>query len=128
MILCRCCVPLLGSVPAYYREVFEAICCRTDERVQVEVFQRLLQTTDLSKAVLGQVRCSYFTLGESYAASGEKREIKLTAAVVTEFQFKALFCVDLIVKAIRFGFFNANFIEQCKCCEFAKSVLCLWNI
>ncbi|KAG8006821.1 Sorting nexin-8, partial [Nibea albiflora] len=48
-------VPLLGSVPAYYREVYEAICCRTDERVQVEVFQRLLQRTDLSKAVLGQI-------------------------------------------------------------------------
>ncbi|XP_060883108.1 sorting nexin-8a isoform X1 [Labrus mixtus] len=44
-----------GSVPAYYREVFEAICCRTDDRVQVEVFQRLLQRTDLSKAVLGQI-------------------------------------------------------------------------
>lgn len=55
-------VPLLGSVPAYYREVYEAICCRTDERVQVEVFQRLLQRTDLSKAVLGQVRASYFTV------------------------------------------------------------------
>lgn len=48
-------VPLLGSVPAYYREVYEAIRCRTDERVQVEVFQRLLQRTDLSKAVLGQI-------------------------------------------------------------------------
>ncbi|XP_034567737.1 sorting nexin-8a isoform X2 [Notolabrus celidotus] len=44
-----------GSVPAYYREVYEAICCRTDDRVQVEVFQRLLQRTDLSKAVLGQI-------------------------------------------------------------------------
>lgn len=52
-------VPLLGSVPAYYREVYEAICCRTDERVQVEVFLRLLQRTDLSKAVLGQVRASH---------------------------------------------------------------------
>ena len=52
-------VPLSGSVPAYYREVYEAIRCRTDERVQVEVFQRLLQRTDLSKAVLGQVRGLY---------------------------------------------------------------------
>lgn len=49
---------LLGSVPAYYREVYEAIRCRTDERVQVEVFQRLLQKTELSKAVIGQVRFS----------------------------------------------------------------------
>ncbi|CAG5897994.1 unnamed protein product [Menidia menidia] len=44
-----------GSVPAYYREVHEAICCRTDERVQVEVFQRLLQRTVLSKAALNQI-------------------------------------------------------------------------
>uniref|UniRef100_A0A669CE13 Sorting nexin 8a n=1 Tax=Oreochromis niloticus TaxID=8128 RepID=A0A669CE13_ORENI len=44
-----------GSVPAYYREVHEAIRCRTDERVQVEVFQRLLQRTDLSKVVLNQI-------------------------------------------------------------------------
>uniref|UniRef100_A0AAQ5XAQ6 PX domain-containing protein n=1 Tax=Amphiprion ocellaris TaxID=80972 RepID=A0AAQ5XAQ6_AMPOC len=44
-----------GSVPAYYREVYEAICCRTDERVQVEVFHRLLQRTDLSKVVLNQI-------------------------------------------------------------------------
>ncbi|KAA8585310.1 hypothetical protein FQN60_004004, partial [Etheostoma spectabile] len=48
-------VPLLGSVPAYYREVYEAIRCKTDERVQVEVFQRLLQRTDLSKTVVGQI-------------------------------------------------------------------------
>lgn len=54
-------VLLLGSVPAYYREVHEAICCRRDERVQVEVFQRLLQRTELSKTVLDQVRRSHFT-------------------------------------------------------------------
>lgn len=63
-------VPLLGSVPAYYREVYEAICCRTDERVQVEVFQRLLQRTDLSKAVLGQVRGLYTLLYCEEAATG----------------------------------------------------------
>ncbi|CAF94132.1 unnamed protein product [Tetraodon nigroviridis] len=44
-----------GSVPAYYREVYEAICGRTDERVHVEVFQRLLQKPDLSRVVLGQI-------------------------------------------------------------------------
>ncbi|XP_012712199.2 sorting nexin-8a [Fundulus heteroclitus] len=44
-----------GSVPAYYREVYEAIRCRTDERVQAEVFQRLLQRADLSQAALNQV-------------------------------------------------------------------------
>ncbi|KAK5612101.1 sorting nexin [Crenichthys baileyi] len=44
-----------GSVPAYYREVYEAIRCRTDERVQVEVFQRLLQRAGLSKAALSQI-------------------------------------------------------------------------
>ncbi|MEQ2185776.1 hypothetical protein GOODEAATRI_021694, partial [Goodea atripinnis] len=42
------------SVPAYYREVYEAIRCRTDERVQVEVFERLLQRAGLSKTALSQ--------------------------------------------------------------------------
>lgn len=62
-------VPLLGSVPAYYREVYEAIRCRTDERVQVEVFQRLLQRTDLSKTVLGQVRGSHCNHQEAAAGN-----------------------------------------------------------
>ncbi|XP_068606235.1 sorting nexin-8a [Brachionichthys hirsutus] len=44
-----------GSVPAYYREVYEAVRGRTDDRVQLEVFQRLLQRTDLSKEILGQI-------------------------------------------------------------------------
>ncbi|XP_067088933.1 sorting nexin-8a [Osmerus mordax] len=44
-----------GSVPPYYREVYEAICCKTDERVQSEVFQRLLNRTELPKAVLAQI-------------------------------------------------------------------------
>lgn len=57
---CRCCLSIPGSVPAYYREVYEAVCGRTDERVHVEVFQRLLQKTDLSRVALGQVSSSYF--------------------------------------------------------------------
>lgn len=56
--------PISGSVPAYYREVHEAICGRTEERVQLEVFQRLLQRTDLSRVVLGQVNSSCFALGD----------------------------------------------------------------
>ncbi|KAJ3600968.1 hypothetical protein NHX12_031941 [Muraenolepis orangiensis] len=44
-----------GSVPSYYREVYEAIRCRTEERVQVEVFHRLLDRTDLQKAARGQI-------------------------------------------------------------------------
>uniref|UniRef100_A0A8C6US91 Sorting nexin 8a n=1 Tax=Neogobius melanostomus TaxID=47308 RepID=A0A8C6US91_9GOBI len=44
-----------GSVPAYYREVYEAIHCRTHEKVQFEVFQRLLHKTELSKPVIGQI-------------------------------------------------------------------------
>ncbi|XP_061605218.1 sorting nexin-8a [Phyllopteryx taeniolatus] len=44
-----------GSVPAYYREVYEAVCCQNDEKVQVEVFQRLLESTKLSKAVQTQI-------------------------------------------------------------------------
>uniref|UniRef100_A0A1A8PS64 Sorting nexin 8a n=1 Tax=Nothobranchius rachovii TaxID=451742 RepID=A0A1A8PS64_9TELE len=44
-----------GSVPAYYRDVYEAIRCRTDEKVQVEVFQRLLQLSDISKLTSNQI-------------------------------------------------------------------------
>uniref|UniRef100_A0A3P9KAM6 Sorting nexin 8a n=1 Tax=Oryzias latipes TaxID=8090 RepID=A0A3P9KAM6_ORYLA len=44
-----------GSVPAYYREVYDAICCRTSGRVQVEVFQKLLHRTNLPKEALNQI-------------------------------------------------------------------------
>ncbi|XP_077383531.1 sorting nexin-8a isoform X1 [Festucalex cinctus] len=44
-----------GSVPAYYREVYEAVSCQNDEKVQVEVFQRLLESTKLSKALQAQI-------------------------------------------------------------------------
>ncbi|XP_021413456.2 sorting nexin-8 [Oncorhynchus mykiss] len=44
-----------GSVPPYYREVYEAIRSKIEERVQVEVFQRLLSRTDLPTAVQGQI-------------------------------------------------------------------------
>ncbi|XP_019722004.1 sorting nexin-8a isoform X2 [Hippocampus comes] len=44
-----------GSVPSYYREVYEAVCCPNDERVLGEVFQRLLESTKLSKAIQTQI-------------------------------------------------------------------------
>ncbi|XP_051573720.1 sorting nexin-8-like isoform X2 [Myxocyprinus asiaticus] len=44
-----------GSVPSYYREVHQAICCRNDERVQINVFQRLLSRTALSVTVQNQI-------------------------------------------------------------------------
>nr|XP_057906185.1 sorting nexin-8a isoform X2 [Doryrhamphus excisus] len=44
-----------GSVPAYYREVYEAVCCRNDEKVRVDVFYRLLERTNLPKAVQAQI-------------------------------------------------------------------------
>ncbi|XP_063041417.1 sorting nexin-8a isoform X2 [Engraulis encrasicolus] len=44
-----------GSVPPYYREVYQAISGRADERVQVQVFQRLLSRTDLPSAVQSQI-------------------------------------------------------------------------
>ncbi|CDQ92279.1 unnamed protein product [Oncorhynchus mykiss] len=50
-----CAPPLSGSVPPYYREVYEAIRSKIEERVQVEVFQRLLSRTDLPSAVQGQI-------------------------------------------------------------------------
>ncbi|XP_057716874.1 sorting nexin-8a [Corythoichthys intestinalis] len=44
-----------GSVPAYYREVYEAVCSQNDEKVQGDVFQRLLESTKLSKGVQAQI-------------------------------------------------------------------------
>ncbi|XP_051570011.1 sorting nexin-8a [Myxocyprinus asiaticus] len=44
-----------GSVPLYYREVHQAICSRNDERVQINVFQRLLSRTALSVTVQNQI-------------------------------------------------------------------------
>ncbi|MGH0140488.1 UNVERIFIED_CONTAM: hypothetical protein FKN15_017610, partial [Acipenser sinensis] len=46
---------LLGSVPPYYREVYEAICCKQEDHVQTDVFQRLLRKTDLPVAVQNQI-------------------------------------------------------------------------
>lgn len=57
-----CAPPLSGSVPPYYREVYEAIRSKIDERVQVEVFQRLLSRTDLPSAVQGQVNTTFSLL------------------------------------------------------------------
>ncbi|XP_016425062.1 sorting nexin-8a isoform X1 [Sinocyclocheilus rhinocerous] len=44
-----------GSVPSYYREVHQAICSRTDERVPLSVFQRVLSRTSLSITVQNQI-------------------------------------------------------------------------
>ncbi|XP_033885966.1 sorting nexin-8-like [Acipenser ruthenus] len=44
-----------GSVPPFYREVYEAICCKQEDRVQTDVFQRLLSKTDLPVAVQNQI-------------------------------------------------------------------------
>ncbi|XP_028669755.1 sorting nexin-8a isoform X2 [Erpetoichthys calabaricus] len=44
-----------GSVPPYYREVYEAVCCKQDDRVQAEVFHRLLSRTDLPASVQTQI-------------------------------------------------------------------------
>lgn len=46
----------VGTVPSYYREVHQAICSRTDERVPISVFQRVLSRTSLSITVQNQVR------------------------------------------------------------------------
>ncbi|XP_067238542.1 sorting nexin-8a [Chanodichthys erythropterus] len=44
-----------GSVPSYYREVHQAICSRTDERVPISVFLRVLSRTSLSITVQNQI-------------------------------------------------------------------------
>lgn len=44
--------------------MYEALCSKTDERVQAEVFQRLLNRTELPKAVLAQIaECLEYTDG-----------------------------------------------------------------
>ncbi|TSS23721.1 Sorting nexin-8 [Bagarius yarrelli] len=44
-----------GSVPSYYREVHQAVSSRTDERVSIDVFQRLLNRTDLPVSIQNQI-------------------------------------------------------------------------
>ncbi|XP_030646104.1 sorting nexin-8a [Chanos chanos] len=44
-----------GTVPPYYREVYQAISSRADERVQIDVFHRLLNRTELPIAVQNQI-------------------------------------------------------------------------
>ncbi|MCJ8746447.1 hypothetical protein PDJAM_G00141910 [Pangasius djambal] len=44
-----------GSVPLYYREVHQAVSSRTDERVSIDVFRRLLNRTDLSVSVQSKI-------------------------------------------------------------------------
>uniref|UniRef100_A0AAY4C507 PX domain-containing protein n=1 Tax=Denticeps clupeoides TaxID=299321 RepID=A0AAY4C507_9TELE len=44
-----------GSVPPCYREVHQALSGRADERVQVEVFRRLLSKAELPSAVQTQI-------------------------------------------------------------------------
>uniref|UniRef100_A0A4W4DMW9 PX domain-containing protein n=1 Tax=Electrophorus electricus TaxID=8005 RepID=A0A4W4DMW9_ELEEL len=43
------------SVPSYYREVHQALCSRADERVQTDVFHRLLSRTQLSLDLQNQI-------------------------------------------------------------------------
>ncbi|XP_076865329.1 sorting nexin-8a isoform X2 [Brachyhypopomus gauderio] len=45
-----------GSVPSYYREVHQALSSRADERVQMDVFHRLLSRTDLSLTLQNQIK------------------------------------------------------------------------
>ncbi|TRY54816.1 hypothetical protein DNTS_001783 [Danionella cerebrum] len=45
----------MGSVPSYYRDVHQAISSRSDERVPVSVFQRLLGRTSLSSIIQNQI-------------------------------------------------------------------------
>ncbi|XP_062846464.1 sorting nexin-8a [Trichomycterus rosablanca] len=44
-----------GSVPLYYKEVHQALSSRTDERVSIDVFHRLLNSTDLSGTIQKQI-------------------------------------------------------------------------
>ncbi|XP_048846234.1 sorting nexin-8a [Brienomyrus brachyistius] len=44
-----------GSVPPYYREVYEALCSKKDEKIQAQVFQRLLRKAELPVAVQNQI-------------------------------------------------------------------------
>ncbi|XP_062914705.1 sorting nexin-8a isoform X1 [Mobula hypostoma] len=44
-----------GDVPPYYREVYEAICCKQEDRVQGSVFHKLLNRTKLPPIVQSQI-------------------------------------------------------------------------
>jgi hypothetical protein len=45
-----------GSIPAFYREVYEKICSPTSGNVKLEVFKSLLVKSQLSGSVVSQVR------------------------------------------------------------------------
>ncbi|XP_061159454.1 sorting nexin-8a [Syngnathus typhle] len=89
-----------GSVPAYYREVHEAVCCQNDEKVQVEVFQRLLESTKLSKAVQAQIAEKVYTAADGFlsklafykalafiavAQQGKQPSLKVLESYIQEF-------------------------------------------
>ncbi|XP_069784393.1 sorting nexin-8a isoform X3 [Narcine bancroftii] len=44
-----------GDVPPYYREVYEAICCKQEDKVQGSVFHKLLNRTKLSSVTQNQI-------------------------------------------------------------------------
>ncbi|XP_064414936.1 sorting nexin-8a [Latimeria chalumnae] len=44
-----------GSVPPYYREVYAIVCCKQEDQVQRDVFERLLSRTELPTAIQNQI-------------------------------------------------------------------------
>ncbi|KYQ56562.1 hypothetical protein ALC60_04639, partial [Trachymyrmex zeteki] len=45
-----------GSIPAFYREVYEKVCSPTSGNVKLEVFRSLLVKSQLSGSIINQVR------------------------------------------------------------------------
>uniref|UniRef100_H3B9S5 Sorting nexin 8 n=1 Tax=Latimeria chalumnae TaxID=7897 RepID=H3B9S5_LATCH len=45
----------IGSVPPYYREVYAIVCCKQEDQVQRDVFERLLSRTELPTAIQNQI-------------------------------------------------------------------------
>ena len=54
--------PFAGSVPAFYREVYNIVCPNAEDRVDHDMFVNLLVKSSLPKHTLTQVRLSVLSI------------------------------------------------------------------
>jgi len=56
-----------GSVPAFYREVYQIVCPNQEEKIERDMFVKILVKSSLPKQSLSQV--GYYTLGSLFVRS-----------------------------------------------------------
>ncbi|GCB63431.1 hypothetical protein scyTo_0011619 [Scyliorhinus torazame] len=70
---------LYGDVPPYYREVYEAICCKQEDHVRRSVFRKLLNSTELPPIIQNQIAEIIESKDESITKSALYRALVLIA-------------------------------------------------